>query len=254
MRVLSYCLLAMFWCLGGRALADVPDTVARVKPSIVGVGTLQATRTPPAQLRGTGFAVGDGTLILTNAHVVPALLDRERHERLVVMVGTGTSPEMRTATLVAKDDEHDVALLRINGAPLPVLILGDAVRVREGESLLFTGFPIGAVLGLYPVTHRAMVSSITPIVLPVDNSKTLTAEMLRRLNSPYNVFQLDATAYPGNSGGPLYLAGTAEVVGMINMVFVKESKESVLEKPSGISYAIPIIYAKRLLERVVNGK
>lgn len=254
MRMLSYCLLAMLWCLGGRAVADVPDTVARVKTSIVGVGTLQATRTPPAQLRGTGFAVGDGTLILTSAHVVPAILDRERHERLVVMVGTGASPELRNATVVAKDEEHDVVLLRIAGVPLPALTLGDPVRVREGNGLLFTGFPIGAVLGLYPVTHRAMVSSITPIVMPVDTARSLTPAMLRRLNSPYNVFQLDATAYPGNSGGPLYWADSAEVVGMINMVFVKETKESVLEKPSGISYAIPISYAKQLMQQVVNGK
>lgn len=251
MRMVCCWWLALACWFAGLAGADVPDTVARVKSSIVGVGTLLATRTPPAQLLATGFAVGDGTLIVTSAHALPAILDSERYERLVVMVGVGPGPDMRSATVLAKDDKHDVALLRIAGPPLPTLRLGDAGRVREGDGLLFTGFPIGAVLGFYPVTHRAMVSSLTPIAVPVDNSKALTPAMLQRLNEPYNVFQLDATAYPGNSGGPLYWPDSAEVVGMLNMVFVKETKENVLEKPSGISYAMPIVYAKRLLEKML---
>jgi len=56
------------------------------------------------------------------------------------------------------------------------------------------------------------------------------------------IYQLDITAYPGNSGSPLYSAENGEVLGILNKVFVKESKETVLEKPSGISYAIPIKY------------
>jgi S1-C subfamily serine protease len=62
------------------------------------------------------------------------------------------------------------------------------------------------------------------------------------------VFQLDATAYPGNSGSPLYHPETAEVIGVINKVFVKEGRENVLAKPSGITYAIPVQYARQLLQ------
>ena len=74
------------------------------------------------------------------------------------------------------------------------------------------------------------------------------AKLLRRLQSPYNVFQLDATAYPGNSGSPLYDPDTGEVIGVINKVFVQESKENVLSKPSGISYAIPVNHIQNLLK------
>ncbi|MDD3381539.1 MAG: serine protease, partial [Rugosibacter sp.] len=56
-----------------------------------------------------------------------------------------------------------------------------------------------------------------------------------------------ATAYPGNSGGPLFDPDTGEVIGILNMVFVKSTKESALEKPSGISYAIPARYLDELL-------
>ena len=63
------------------------------------------------------------------------------------------------------------------------------------------------------------------------------------------MFQLDATAYPGNSGSPLYNPDTGAVIGIVNKVFVQESKENVLQKPSGISYAIPIRYARALLAK-----
>jgi len=62
------------------------------------------------------------------------------------------------------------------------------------------------------------------------------------------VYQLDATAYPGNSGSAMYHASTGEVVGIINKVFVQESKEAVISKPSGITYAIPVKYLHQLLK------
>jgi len=61
------------------------------------------------------------------------------------------------------------------------------------------------------------------------------------------VFQLDATSYPGNSGSPLYDPATGEVVGVLNMAFVKGTKEKALTDPSGISYAIPSRYLKALI-------
>ena len=94
-----------------------------------------------------------------------------------------------------------------------------------------------------------MVSSITPIALQANAASQLDSTQIRHLRSRFDVFQLDATAYPGNSGSPLYHPETGEVVGIINMVFVKEGRENVLAKPSGISYAIPSDYARRLLEK-----
>ena len=40
-----------------------------------------------------------------------------------------------------------------------------------------------------------------------------------------------------------------EVVGVINKIFVKESRENVLENPSGITFAIPARYVKELLSK-----
>jgi S1-C subfamily serine protease len=172
----------------------------------------------------------------------------------LVTVTPGPAPgtfKMRNAERLAIDAEHDVAILKVEGPALPALVLRDSATVGEGDSLLFTGFPIGAVLGLFPVTHRAMVSAISPIAIPSNDGKQLDSRAIRRLRATvYPVFQLDATAYPGNSGSPLYDPATGEVVGILNMVFVKSSKESALAQPSGISYAIPSRYLIELAARL----
>ena len=236
-----------------RALAaesgGLPDTIEKIRPAIVAVGTHQKTRRPPSVFRGTGFAIADGLHVVTNAHVLQDKVDAEKREFVAVFAGRGESVEMREATKVAEDRDHDIAILKITGRPLPALTLGDSSRVREGESYAFTGFPIGMVLGHYPATHRAVVSVITPVVIPQISAQLLEKKVLNRLTAPYDVFQLDATGYPGNSGSPLYDPQTGLVMGIINKVFIQESKESVLQKPSGISYAIPINYLRELLKK-----
>jgi len=235
----------------GMACASADDTLAntidRIKPSVVGVGTFHPTAQPRNRLLGTGFAVSDGRHIVTNQHVLPTSLDRERREELVVFIhGTST---MRRAEQVATAPRHDLALLRIAGDPLPVVSLGDSDRVREGHTVAVTGFPIGAVIGLFPATHIGIVASISPVVIPADRASELDAATIRRMRDAFPIFQLDLTAYPGNSGSPLYHPRTGSVVGVLNMVFVRAGRERALDRPSGISYAIPVNHVRDLLHQ-----
>lgn len=243
--------LMVAWALmlahGLLAAESLPQIIPKIKPSVVAVGTHLPTRRPPAAVLGTGFVVGDGRSIATNAHVLPDALDLEHREHLAIFQRRGDGIRMWRATRQALDERHDLALLRIEGGPLPPLGLASR-PAREGALYAFTGFPVGSVLGLYPVTHRGIVSAVTPIAVPVGGSRELDPAMIARLRDPYPVLQLDATAYPGNSGSPLYRPEDGRVVGILNMVFVKESKESVLEKPSGIAYAIPVTHLRALLE------
>ena len=233
--------------------AALPDTVATVKPSVVGIGTHLQTRSPAVSFSGTGFVVGDGLSVITNAHVVPEILDGARKETLGVVVragADGSDPVFRPATLVALDRDHDLAHLRLSGAPLPSLRLADKDDVREGQALAFTGFPLGMVLGLHPATHRAGLAAITPIVRPSLNARNLDARAIAQLQrAPFTIYQLDGTAYPGNSGSPVYDPDTGTVVAVINMVFVKGLKESAITSPSGITYAIPARHVRALLQR-----
>lgn len=230
--------------------ATLPQTVAGVKPSIVGIGTQMQTRSPAIVFSGTGFVVGDGLSIITNAHVVPNELDGAKLEKLGIVVPDGAGVRFRAAQLVGLDRQHDLAHLRIEGAPLPALRLGNAGMAAEGQALAFTGFPLGMVLGLYPATHRALLAAITPVMQPSPNARRLDARAVVQLQrSPFSIYQLDGTAYPGNSGSPLYDPETGQVLGVINMVFVKGLKETAITAPSGITYAIPVRHVQELLER-----
>ncbi|MDO8958550.1 MAG: serine protease [Rhodocyclaceae bacterium] len=251
-RLLRALLAGMLALLGNsHAAAALPETIERIKPSVVVVGTFNKLRSPQFVMRGTGFAVGDGSLIATNAHVINRPERGDAQDILMVLTRNGGEVRPREVRLLASDAEHDLAVLRLAGPPLPALTLRVSDSVREGQAIAFTGFPIGGALGFSPVTHRGVIASITPIVLPGGNAGELRDKSIRRLRSgAFHIFQLDATAYPGNSGGPLYDAESGEVLGVINMVFVKATKEAILEKPSGISYAIPAGFLIELLDKI----
>lgn len=235
------------------AQAGLPEVVAAARPSVMAVGVYDPVASPRFTFRGTGFVVGDGRHLATNAHVLPD--EPVALSKLVLMfpgnrrVGVDAPAEIRGLTLIAIDRLHDVALLRFEGDLLPTLPLADA-PAREGQSVAFIGFPIGSALGFAPVTHRGIVSSIVPFALPPPTAGQLDAAAIARLRRPpFVVYQLDATAYPGNSGGPLFDADSGQVLGLLNMVLVKSSRESALSQPTGISYAIPVEHLRALIER-----
>ncbi len=243
-------LACLCWFLAMPAQAQMVELIQNAKPSIVIVGTYKATNSPRFALRGTGFVIGKGNLAVTNAHVLPPSTDDMTGTDIVVQVRGAAELQMRRATVLEIDRLHDLALLRFEGAPAPALNVGDSDLVREGQTIAFIGFPIGGALGFSPVTHRGMISSITPIVLPAATSQQLSERAIRSArDGAFNIFQIDGTAYPGNSGGPVLDVSTGAVIAVINMVFVKGSRESALSNPSGITYAIPAGYIRPMLQR-----
>jgi len=249
MRYVKIALSTYFILYTGLALADLADTVEKIKPSVVGIGVHTPSGRQKNNLNGSGFVIGNGQYVVTNHHVLPKELDSNLLQKMAIFTGSGKNAKVRMADVIASSQLHDIAVLKIHGAPLPAVKLADKDFRREGNYVAFTGFPIGAVLGLYPVTHRGIIASITPTIIPVDNAQQISIKMLKMLRNPYLVYQLDATAYPGNSGSALYDVDTGEVIGIINKVFVQESKEAVISKPSGITYAIPVKYLLALLKK-----
>ena len=226
----------------------LPETLEKIKPSVVAVGTYDPTGRPRQAFRGSGFVVGDGHHVVTNYHVLPESLSRKSKETLAVYSGRGKDIRFHEARVLAKDLANDLALLYIS-TPLPALNLGHSEQVKEGSEIAFTGFPLGMVLGLYPVTHRGIVSAVTPLAQPQPSAKTITPTMVRAMRRGTLVLQLDTTAYPGNSGSAVYDQATGEVLGVINSVLVKENKEAAIEKPSGITYAIDVKHVRSLLRK-----
>ncbi len=233
-------------------MADLPATIEKIKPSIVAIGTYKKTNSPPFAFRGTGFVVGNGSRIATNAHVVHNITSDAGVIAILNKTPNGEA-QVREARILSTDSAHDLAVLSIDGPSMKPLPLSKESSTREGDDIAFTGFPIGSALGFSPVTHKGMISSITPIALPGGNERQLNAKLIRQLKrGTFDIYQLDATAYPGNSGSPVYNSETGEVVGIINMVFIKGSKEAALSSPSGISYAIPVNFLTDLLKESLH--
>ncbi len=243
-------LAAGAWPGLGRA-TGLPDVVAMTKPAVVAVGTYNPTGSPRFAFRGTGFAVGDGNRVVTNRHVLPGADDVGSNSRLVVALPKGAEqlPEIRNCSVIGTDPDHDLALLQVEGAALPALTLPDGALPREGLAVAMVGFPLGAGLGLSPVTHRGIIAAVTSIAMPSPTARQLDPRTLARLRQgPFQILQLDATAYPGNSGSPLVDAESGELVGVINMVLIKGTRESAISTPTGITYAVPAHYVRELMQ------
>ena len=246
-----FLILALAGALAADARAEIRDVIAKIKPSVVIVGSFKSTDSPRFRLRGTGFIVGNGNTVVTNAHVLPSDSENMTDTSLVVQVRISDRElQMRQAEVLEVDKVHDLALLRFQGAAAPAVPIRDSDSVREGQPVAFMGFPIGGALGFSPVTHRGMISSIVPSAMPTPNARLLSESTIRGARAgAFDIFQLDGTAYPGNSGGPLFDPDQGDVLGVVNMVFLKGTRESALSQPSGISYAIPSKFILQLLER-----
>jgi S1-C subfamily serine protease len=153
------------------------EVVALVRPSVV---YLEGSKKS-----GTGFLVTDTGLIATNAHVA------REEESLRARLSGGVE---LTANVAYIDDNVDIALLKVEGANFPHLVLADSGTVRQGQEVLAVGNP-----------GQAMLFSVTKgIVSAVDEFP----------NAGQGTWiQTDAQLNPGNSGGPL-VNMQGEVVGI----------------------------------------
>jgi serine protease Do len=232
---------------------DLPKIVREAKGSVLAVGTFAPLRNPQFRFAGTGFVIGDGLTLVTNAHLVPQTLDVPGKEVIAVARakgGGGTDIESFTAEVIKIDRGDDLAVLRIKSeVALPALRLAKSERLEEGTGIAMLGYPLGVTLGLIPAVHRGVVSALAPLAVPKLNSQQVDARTIRRMRGDVEntIYQLDAVAYPGNSGSPLLSTTTGEVVGIINAGLVKGTREAAATNPTGISYAVPVDSLHKLL-------
>jgi S1-C subfamily serine protease len=166
----------------------------------------------------TGFVVasGDwGSDILTVQHAIDGAWNLH-----ITIANRWQVP----ARVVAQDEDLDLALLRTRRRRMPVIALGSSSHLQRqlGREIGLLGYPIpdefdDEGLGLATSLDSGRLSSVRKDALEVTLS-----------------------IVPGESGAPVFIADTGEVVGVA---------ESRFDEERSIGFAVPIDDVKRFLHR-----
>jgi S1-C subfamily serine protease len=177
--------------------------------------------------QGSGFVVGDGGYVATNAHVVTSENDPSKRAK-EVYVEFSDGNRVR-AQIVGVDLNADVALLKVDprGLSLTPLSLGHSGGLVVGEPVAAIGSPFGERQSL-----------TIGVISAVDrNIESLTRFQIG------DAIQTDAAINPGNSGGPL-LDAHGRVVG-INAQIKTQSGGG-----EGVGFAVPVDTVRRSLREL----
>jgi hypothetical protein len=190
-------------------LGPVPAPGPRAGAAPPGVPGVR--RPEPQQVSsGTGFVVAPRQ-IMTNHHVAEGC--RAMSARL---------PDGREipAAVIAADRERDLALLRTEADPGPVLAFRRAAEVRRGENVITYGFPLAGLLSSGPTLTTGSVSALAGLG---DNPRQI---------------QISAPVQQGNSGGPL-LDMRGLVVGVIvAKLNAQRIAEATGDIPQNVNFAV----------------
>jgi S1-C subfamily serine protease len=167
-----------------------PETSKSITTPVADVSTGTST--------GTAFLTGKNTL-LTAKHVVEDV----KIGGEVKLIFMELKPQITTTAIVkwkCSDDGHemDFAVLKLVAPSvlpegMPILILGDSDLIVQNEEIKAIGYPAG----MFSFT-KGIVSSPT----------------VRDANGEYDLIKIDIAIHPGNSGGPIILSETEEVIGL----------------------------------------
>lgn len=179
---------------------------------------------------GIGFVVGDGWQIVINVYVLLLQEVGCIDWSVVIQVWILDSGWLLCGVCVVEVDlVYDLVVLWVDDGELLLILLLVQKEVFEGEVIVLIGFFIGGVLGYLYVMYYGIVLVFIEIVLFVLSLQGLNEKVVCWLcQGNFKVFQFDVIVYFGNSGGLVIDVVSGEVVGVINMVFIKVIYELVL--------------------------
>lgn len=224
---------------GDELLAAVRAT----RPAVVTVWNFQYVRRSffsQAELEpatsGSGVIFDKRGYIATNAHVIQGANNLE-----VVFLDGRRAP----AQIIRFDERFDVAILRVEGVPLPAVApLADSSTIEPGMRVLAIGSPLGT--DYQNTVTTGIIAGLNRHVKQWGlDRRTLTVREVDAVETP--LIQTDAAINSGNSGGPLInLQG--EVVGL-NTLIVRDNGGTTLE---GLGFAIPSNVVRALADEWID--
>jgi len=163
-------------------------------------------------VRGTGFIVSRDGRFITNNHVYQQIPENERQYLRVMVPGKTDDKgivyyDSYRLELLRRDEENDLALMKIITPPetafAPVGDMAESESIKEGEEVLFLGYPLATELmslgfGITLAANHCIVSAIK-----------------RRItDGSMHFFMVDTHINNGSSGSPVFSAETGKVVGV----------------------------------------
>ncbi|MBL8889450.1 MAG: trypsin-like peptidase domain-containing protein [Planctomycetaceae bacterium] len=198
--------------------------VHRIRPSVVSIqaGSKQRNRSRQPMMRGqgSGIVISDDGMVVTNNHVI------EKAEEIIVTLADRR--EFR-ATVIGRDVETDLAVLKIEASDLIPAEWGDSDELELGAPVWAMGSPFG----LDQTVTRGIVSG----------KHRRTADNSGDANPHQDLLQTDAAVNPGNSGGPL-VNSLGQVIGINTSIYG--------EFFQGISFAVPSSLAKEIVGKLIK--
>ena len=207
-------------------VSPVVPIAEKVSPSIVAISLKTRTRDFfgrifEGQGTGSGIIIDKQGHIVTNNHVV------EGADDIIVILHDGKELE---ATLIGRDSQTDLAVIKVESDNLTVAELGDSSALKVGELAVAIGSPMGTEYA--GSVTAGIISGLNRTVSIGDDSIKL--------------IQTDAAINPGNSGGAL-VNSEGKVIGINTIKFAETRVE-------GMGFAIPINEAKPIIEDLINNK
>jgi Do/DeqQ family serine protease len=185
---------------------------------------LQMPNQGPRAGSGSGVIISQDGYIITNNHVIDGA------NKIKVVLNDKREYD---ATLIGKDKNTDLALLRIDEKNLPFAVIGNSDDVKVGQWVLAVGNPFN------------LTSTVTAGIV---SAKGRNLNLLRNGGANYSIesfIQTDAAVNPGNSGGAL-VSSDGKLVG-INTAIASETGQY-----AGYAFAIPTNLMKKVMDDLLK--
>ena len=184
----------------------------------------------------SGVIITSNGYIATNNHVV------ENAVKIEVIL---SDKREFSASLIGRDPNTDLALIKIKADSLPLIKFGNSDIVQVGEWVLAVGFPFSLNTTVTAGIISAKERNIGIINRPGRNNSEGNPGQTGVNTGIESFIQTDAAINPGNSGGAL-VNTNGELIG-INSAIASQTGSY-----AGYSFAIPVNLAKKILDDLIK--